>query len=86
MQRLSLILSWSPIRFYTQNSSVDWLMLNSYLSSEIFHSLAENGWKPRKQSLSRDVQGNGIAPKRIEPMTWDWSHFEDILEENMVNF
>ena len=27
-----------------------------------------------------------IAPKRIEPITWDWSHFEDILKENMVNF
>ena len=26
-----------------------------------------------------------IAPKRIEPITWDWSHFEDILKENMVN-
>ena len=25
-----------------------------------------------------------ITPKRIEPITWDWSHFEDILEENMV--
>ena len=27
-----------------------------------------------------------IAPKRIEPITWEWSHIEDILEENMVNF
>ena len=27
-----------------------------------------------------------IAPKRIEPITWDWSHIEDILEENMVSF
>ena len=27
-----------------------------------------------------------IAPKRIEPITWDWSHIEDILEGNMVNF
>ena len=27
-----------------------------------------------------------IAPKRIEPITWNRSQFEDILEENMVNF
>ena len=27
-----------------------------------------------------------IAPKRIEPITWNWYQFEDILEENMVNF
>ena len=27
-----------------------------------------------------------IAPKRIEPITWDWSHFEDILKENMMYF
>ena len=26
-----------------------------------------------------------IAPKRIEPVTWNWSHFDDILKENMVN-
>ena len=26
-----------------------------------------------------------ITPKRIEPITWDWSHFKDILEENMIN-
>ena len=25
------------------------------------------------------------SPKQIEPITWDWSHFEDILEENMVD-
>ena len=27
-----------------------------------------------------------ITPKRIEPITWDVSHFEDILKENKVNF
>ena len=27
-----------------------------------------------------------IAPKRIEPVTWNCSHFEYVLEENMVNF
>ena len=27
-----------------------------------------------------------ITPKGIDPITWDWSHFENILEENMVNF
>ena len=27
-----------------------------------------------------------IAPKWIEPITWDWSHFEDILKENMMYF
>ena len=26
-----------------------------------------------------------IAPKWIGPITWDWSHFEDILEENRLN-
>ena len=27
-----------------------------------------------------------MAPKRIESITWDWTHFEDILEEIMINF
>ena len=27
-----------------------------------------------------------IAPKRIEPIIWNWSQFENILEKNMVNF
>ena len=27
-----------------------------------------------------------ITPKRIEPITWNGSHFEDILKENKVNF
>ena len=27
-----------------------------------------------------------IASNWIEPITWDWSLFEDILEENTVNF
>ena len=26
------------------------------------------------------------TPKRIESITWDWTHYEDILEEIMVNF
>ena len=27
-----------------------------------------------------------ITPKRIEPITWEWSHFENILKENAMNF
>ena len=27
-----------------------------------------------------------MTPKRIESITWDWTHYEDILEEIMVNF
>ena len=27
-----------------------------------------------------------ITSKRFEIETWGWSHFEDILEENMLNF
>ena len=26
-----------------------------------------------------------ITPKRIYLIIWDWSHFKNILEENMVN-
>ena len=27
-----------------------------------------------------------ITHEWIELLTWDWSHFEDILEENMIDF
>ena len=27
-----------------------------------------------------------ITHEWIELLTWDWSHFEDILEENTANF
>ena len=27
-----------------------------------------------------------ITPERIEPITWNWSHFKDISEVNTVNF
>ena len=27
-----------------------------------------------------------IIPKRIDPITWYWSHFENVLKENMVHF
>ena len=33
-----------------------------------------------------DSSTSFFNPKRIEPLTWNWSQFEDILEENMVNF
>ena len=27
-----------------------------------------------------------ITSKRFEIESWDWSHFEDILEDNLLNF
>jgi hypothetical protein len=27
-----------------------------------------------------------ITPKRIELITWDWSHFKEIFKENLINF